>query len=128
MSRLGPFLFAHWPETGALPHGGWWCDRRGRRHAREVFATAEGFRVEDRIGGPFAEAVLRWRLRPGNWDLLEDGVKGPAHLAITADAPLEFRLAEGMESLAYGKTSPLPVLEARVQTGATRLTTLIRLA
>lgn len=128
MPRLGPFLFAHWPEAGALPDGGWWRDRRGRTHAREVFATPEGFRVEDRIGGPFAEAVLRWRLRPGEWDLLKDGVKGPARLAIAADAPLGLRLVEGLESLAYGEVNPLPVLEARVRAGATRLTTLIRLA
>lgn len=127
MPRLGPFLFAHWPETGALPDGGWWRDRRGRAHAREVFATPEGFRVEDRIGGPFTEAVLRWRLRPGGWNLLKDGVKGPARLAVRADAPLQLCLVEGLESLAYGEVNPLPVLEARVRAGATRLTTLIRL-
>lgn len=128
MPRLGPFLFAQWPETGVLPDGGWCRDRRGRTHAREVFATLEGFRVEDRIGGPFAEAVLRWRLRPGEWNLLKDGVKGPARLAVTADAPIELRLVEGLESLAYGEVNPLPVLEARVRAGAARLTTLIRLA
>ncbi|WP_421992321.1 heparinase II/III family protein [Roseococcus sp.] len=127
MPRLGPFLFAHWPATGALPDGGWWRDRRGRTHAREVFATPDGFRVEDRIGGPFAEAVLRWRLLPAEWALTEDGVSGPARLVVTADAPLRLRLVEGLESLAYGEAYPLPVLEARVDAQARRLTTLIRL-
>lgn len=128
MPRLGPFLFLQWPENGVLPHGGWWRDRRGRSHAREVFATPEGFRIEDRIGGSFAEAVLRWRLAPGEWALTEDGVAGRACMGITADAPLGLRLVEGLESLAYGEVSPLPVLEARVGPGATRLTTVIRLA
>jgi len=128
MPRIGPFLFAHWPQTGALPDGGWWRDRRGRFHAREVFSEPDGFRVEDRIGGPFAEAVLRWRLMPGEWTLTKAGVEGPARLAVTADAPLQLRLVEGLESLAYGETNPLPVLEARVGAGVTRLTTRIRLA
>ena len=128
MPRLGPFLFAHWPATGALPHGGWYRDHRGRRHAREVFATGTGFRVEDRLGGSFAEAVLRWRLQPGPWRLSEQGVEGAATLTIAADAPLGLRLVEGLESLAYGATSPLRVLEARVGATATRLTTLICLA
>lgn len=128
MPRLGPFLFAHWPETGVLPDGGWLRDWRGRTHARELVATLGGFRVEDRIGGPFREAVLRWRLAPGEWRQVRDGVEGPAaRLTVSADAPVELRLAEGRESLAYGATSPLPVLEARVGAGATRLTTLIGL-
>lgn len=127
MPRLGPFLFAQWPETGVLPDGGWWRDRRGRRHRREIFATPGGFRVEDRISGPFAEAVLRWRLAPGAWGLTPDGAEGRARLAIAADAPFRLRLVEGLESLAYGETNPLPVLEARFGAAATRLTTTIRL-
>jgi hypothetical protein len=128
MPRLGPFLFAHWPETGALPDGGWLRDWRGRFHAREVFAIPEGFRVEDRIDGPFHEAVLRWRLAPGDWRPRRDGVEGPARLSVSADVPVELRLVEGQESLSYGETSPLPVLEARLSPGAARLTTLIRLS
>ncbi|TCH98086.1 heparinase [Roseococcus sp. SYP-B2431] len=129
MPRLGPFLFAHWPETGALPEGGWLRDWRGRFHAREVFATAEGYRIEDRVGGPFREAVLRWRLAPGGgWRPTRDGVEGPLRLSISGDAAIAFSLVEGQESLAYGKASPLPVLEARIGPGATRVTTLIRLS
>ncbi|MDB5413169.1 MAG: heparinase [Rubritepida sp.] len=121
MPRLGPFLLARWPETGALPDGGWIRDHRGRTHAREVFAAPEGFRVEDRIGGPFRDAVLRWRLAPGDWRLTEDGVEGPAaRLRVTADAPFDLRLGENLESLAYGKVGPAPLLEARARPGLSR--------
>lgn len=127
MPRLGPFLHAHWPETGPLPDGGWIRDRRGRFHAREVLAIPQGFRVEDRIGGRFAEAVLRWRLMPGGWRLDGQGVTGRARLVVTADAPCRMRLVEGRESLAYGQVSALPVLEVAVGAGARRLTTEVRL-
>ena len=127
MPRLGPFLFSHWPQTGDLPEGAWARDYRGRRHSREIFATPEGFRVEDRISGPFAAAVLRWRLAPGNWHLTGDGVAGMgARLRITADGPLELALGAGLESLAYGSATPLPILEARVGAKISRLTTIIK--
>lgn len=118
MPRLGPFLFHHWPETGALPEGGWWRDHRGRSHARELRAHPTGLLVEDRIAGPFRQAVLRWRLAPGAWRVTADGVVGAAaRLSLSADGPFRLRLVQGLESLAYGAATPLAVLEASV--GAT---------
>jgi hypothetical protein len=127
MPRLGPFLFHHWPATGALPEGGWWRDHRGRSHARRLNALPDGLLVEDRIAGPFRQAVLRWRLAPGEWRRTTDGVTGPLmRLSLTADAALTLRLIEGRESLAYGAASPLPVLEACMNGSASRITTKIQ--
>ena len=127
MPRLGPFLFSHWPEAGELPDGGWLRDRRGRTHTREVFAEPWGFRVEDRIGGAFAQAVLRWRLAPGAWWLTPDGVAGPAaRLRVSADGPMRLRLEEAVESLAYGQASALPVLDVYLTARHSRITTEIR--
>jgi hypothetical protein len=124
MPRLGPFLFHHWPETGALPAGGWWRDHRGRRHARQIHAAPNGLRVEDEVSGPFGEAALRWRLAPGAWTLTGDGVVGAGiRLRLAADGPLALRLTEGLESLAYGVVSSLPVLEARMSGTTSRLET-----
>ena len=126
MPRLGPFLFSHWPETGDLPDGAWLRDHRGRTQAREVFAEPWGFRVEDRIGGPFAQAVLRWRLAPDDWHLTEDGVAGPAAtIRIAADGPFVLRFLGGVESLAYGQASALPVLEVGLVAADSRITTKI---
>lgn len=126
MPRLGPFLFHHWPETGALPEGAWWRDHRGRSHARQLRAHPAGLLVEDGIAGPFREAVLRWRLAPGEWRLSAEGVVGPAaRLSLRADGPFRLRLLEGVESLAYGATSPLPVLEACMGPAVSRITTKI---
>ena len=129
MPRLGPFLFSHWPGTGDLPEGAWLRDHRGRTHAREVFATPGGFRVEDRIGGAFKAAVLRWRLAPGDWRCTGAGVAGlGCRLRITADGPVRLALRQGLESLAYGSASALPVLEARVDAGISRLTTMVEVS
>lgn len=125
MPRLGPFLFHHWPDTGLLPEGGWWRDHRGRSHARELRAHPEGLLVEDRIAGPFREAVLRWRLAPGEWQLTADGVVGAAQLSLSADGPISLRLVEGLESRAYGVATPLPVLEACMGRTVSRVTTKI---
>ena len=124
MPRIGPFLFAHWPETGDLPNGAWLRDHRGRRHAREVFATPRGFRVEDRISGPFHSAALHWRLAPGDWRLTGDGVEADgARLRLLADGPLRLSLAEGRESLAYGVATPIAVLRNCSPNTITRITT-----
>jgi hypothetical protein len=128
MPRLGPFLFARWPETGALPDGAWLRDHRGRRHARQLFAEGRRWRVEDAVSGPFRAGVMRWRLSPGEWRQEGAGVRGPlASLAVTGDGPLTARLVMGEESLAYGAASALPVLEVAFGPRLSRLTTFISL-
>ena len=128
MARLGPFLFARWPKTGALPNGAWLCDHRGRRHAREVLAHGRDWQVQDAVSGPFRAGVLRWRLAPGDWRQEGAGVAGRrARLSLAADGPLAVRLVQGEESLAYGAASPVPVLEVTFGPGVSRLETSIAL-
>jgi len=124
MLRAGPFLFARWPETGALPDGAWLRDHRGRIHERRIKVTPAGFAVEDRVRGPFTQAVARWHLAPGEWVLTADGVVGPpGRLRIHSRAPVMLRLAETLESLAYGAASPRPVLEVAWGGGERSVTT-----
>ena len=126
MPRVSRFLFSHWPAMGVLPDGAWLRDRRGRRHARQVRAEGRRWVVEDRIGGPFRAAALRWRLAPGPWRALPDGAEGPAaRLRISADGPFACGLEQGWESPAYGDVRPAPVLVARVGGGITNLKTVI---
>ncbi len=126
MPRLSRFLFARWPATGTLPEGGWLRDWRGRRHERRVRPEGRRWVVEDRIAGPFREAVLRWRLAPGEWHAVRDGVEGPlGRISVTADVPVDHALEQGWESPAYGEVRPVPVLCARVTPPVTNLTTVI---
>lgn len=115
MPRVGPFLFARWPRMTPLPFGAALRDHRSRTHAREVTKLPDGLRVADQLGGPFATAVLRWRLAPGPWTLTPDGAAlGRHRLTLAADMPMVLTLATGWESLSYGAMTPCPVLEARV--------------
>ncbi|WBV43169.1 heparinase II/III family protein [Pseudoroseomonas cervicalis] len=126
MPRLGRFLFGGWPRLAPLPQGAALRDRRGRRHARQVALLPGGaWQVEDRVAGRFGRVTLRWRLGPGDWRLLADGVAGPARLALSADAPLALALEEGHESPAYGVVRPCRVLAARAAAPVSRLVTRI---
>ncbi len=124
MPRVGRFLFARWPSCRAIPGGAALRDWRGRRHARRVALTDRSLTVEDRVGGPFAALVLRWRLAPGDWRLTANGVEADAaRIAVTADAPLRLRIAPGWESPAYGVVVPAPVLEAAARAPVSRIVT-----
>lgn len=115
MPRLGPFLFARWPDAGKLPGGGWVRDAKGRLHERRVALDAAGALVEDRLSGPFREAALRWRLPPGPWRLTADGAEGPRHrLRAAAARPLGIALERGWHSPAYGVVEPCDVLVLRL--------------
>jgi len=128
MPRLSRFLYAQWPETGALPAGGWIRDHRGNRQAREVAVAGRRWRVTDRVAGPFRHLALRWRLAPAAWRLTADGAESPlARLVLVADAPLALTLEQGWESPAYGVVRPAPVLAARAVAPVGRIVTEVNL-
>jgi hypothetical protein len=85
--------------------------------------------VADRLAGPYRIATLRWRLAPGDWRLVGNGVAGPlARLRISADGPLALALEQGVESPAYDVLRPAPVLVARLRAPGRWLETRIDLA
>lgn len=128
MPRLSRFLFARWPRCRAVPGGAALRDRRGRRHERRFVLEDRRLTVRDSVAGPFATLTLRWRLAPGDWRLTASGVEGAAaRIAITADAALRLRLAQGWESPAYGEVVPAPVLEATARAPVARLMTVVDL-
>lgn len=129
MPRLSRFLFARWPRCRALPDGAALRDWSGCSHQRRFRLEPARLTVEDRLAGPFAHAVLRWRLAPGDWRLVPGGAEGPlARIAVTADAPCRIRLVSGWESPAYGVVVPAPVLAVAVAAPVSRLITVLDLA
>jgi len=126
MPRVGRFLFARWPRCRAVPDGATMRDARGRRHERRVHVADGAVTIEDRVAGPFAHLVLRWRLAPGAWRVTADGVQGSrARLRLAADAPCRIRLAQGWHSPTYGVVEPAPVLELAAAAPVARLTTIV---
>lgn len=127
MPRAGRFLYAHWPWLRPLPDGALSRDRRGRRHARRVAVMGREWRIIDEVGGRFRSLTLRWRLGPGAWRLMPEGVTGPALLRVTADAPLHFVEEEGWESPAYGVVRPCRVLAVHAAAPVSRIVTRVTL-
>lgn len=129
MPRLSRFLFARWPACRALADGAALADHRGRRHERRFRLSPAGIEVEDSLSGPFARAMLRWRLAPGPWRRTAVGAEGPGmRIALGADVPHRIRLASGWESPAYGAVRPAPVLELALHGPAARIATRVEVA
>lgn len=128
MPRLGPFLFGRWPRCRAIPDGAKMRDWRGNRHARRIECRGRLWRVEDQVRGDFRRLALRWRLAPGDWRRIADGVESAkARITLSADAPFSLELIRGWESPAYGRVEPAPVLELRANRPIGRIFTEIAL-
>lgn len=125
MPRRGRFLMGPWPDGGVLADGGWIRDTRGNLHERRVFAATHVWRIEDRLAGPFASAVLRWRLDPAlDWRATPDGIEA-AGVTLTIAGAAAVTLERGWISPAYGQVAPALVLTARLPRGPARIATYI---
>lgn len=143
MPRLGRFLLGNWLRTDRLQplfedgqsshfatgyRGG-----RGARHHRSVRLQDAALQVVDEVQGFDCQAVLRWRLMPGDWQLLQspDGIcltlneEFQFSLNVSADVSItRFELVEGWESRHYLEKTLLPVLEVEIQQAGTLTTQL----
>jgi hypothetical protein len=74
--------------------------------------------VSDVVTGVHGRAVLRWRLRPGNWQPKGHALSDGRHrIAVTANVPItRFELVDGWESRYYRRRTELPVLEVEIAT------------
>ena len=86
--------------------------------------TDGSLKVMDRISGFRKKAVLRWRLKPGNWQLEGDTLSnGQQSLTIAGDMPIQrIELVDGLESRYYLDKSSVPVLEVEVNSPGYLLT------
>jgi hypothetical protein len=127
MPKVGRFLWGQWLKTtsvrhvtstsGALEFAAEYEDAWGCRHRREVELRESSLVVRDSIAGPFRQAVLRWRLQPGDWRTDCDQVSNKdVALKITTTAPIaRCEMREGWESRYYMQRASLPVFEVEVR-------------
>ena len=139
MPRLGRFLFGSWLqpsevgelalEDGWLSWSGAYEDGEGCRHRRTVSTDGATWRIVDEIEGQKKEAMLRWRLAPGDWVLDGETLHGAlATISIKAEQPPEaIRLVDGKESRYYLDLQTIPVLEVEFGPDARSVTTTITL-
>lgn len=128
MPRLGRFLFGAWLKTSerspevlhreeAVSFSAAYTDWLGCLHRRTARLEASRMVVEDEIAGFKDKAILRWRLRPGDWLREGDGWEsGGMRIGIKTDVPIvRMEIVEGWESRYYLKRDPLPVLEVETK-------------
>jgi hypothetical protein len=125
MPRISRFLYGKWiaarVEVPLRASGGravWQASYRDPWncfHRRKIEMRDDCWRVTDVIRGYRRQAVLRWRLVPGDWTLLGNKVVGGGmEISIASDHPVSLALQEGWESRYYAQKSPLPVFTATV--------------
>jgi len=143
MPRISRFLLGDWLKTrrqealqecsSAVQFGAGYRDGQGSSHFRRIRLCNADLRVEDELSGFKEKAVLRWRLAPGEWQLvlLADGPRvtrtgqHPVTLKVTSSVPItRAEMVEGWESRHYLEKTPLPVLEIEVRQAGTLTTEL----
>lgn len=129
MPRLGRFLRGAWLRTCKLQEPqcqangatitavAAYCDWKGALHRREISLSDNGLVVIDTVSGFEREAVLRWRLPAGDWQLQESKLKaGKITIQVWANVPIErLALVDGWESRYYLNREIVKVLEVCVR-------------
>jgi hypothetical protein len=144
MPRLSRFLLGDWLKTERLQplqedeqsthFAAGYRDGKGARHRRSVNLKIDGLQVVDEVQGFARQALQRWRLMPGDWELKwsADGWRLSLNggrqfsLNVSADVPItRCELVEGWESRHYLEKTPVPVLEVEIKQAGTLKTELL---
>ncbi len=136
MPRLSRFLFGNWLNAARVEAlkvnseedhcGAGYSDQWGASHYRSIDLSEHRLKVTDTVSGFQEKAVLRWRLKPGNWELKGNTLSDErCSLVISADIPVDdIALSKGWESRYYLSREVTPVLEVVVSKPACLVTEL----
>lgn len=138
MPRLSRFLFGAWLKSNRvepLIHSGdtqscgaGYRDWQGAEHFRRAELSEQVLKVTDQVSGFASKAILRWRLKPGEWTIDVDAQRiqsGEFNLTVTTAISIKrFELVEGWESRYYLQKTPLPVLEIEIDQPGELITTI----
>lgn len=137
MPRLGRFLYGDWVRVLGEPAitssaeghswGGSYTDVWGAQHKRTVTLRPDALSVVDQVNGFSRNAVLRWRLAPGNWSQNETGCSSDmGRIRVESSVPIRrMSLESGWESRHYLEKSAVPVLEVEIDQSPAALTTTV---
>jgi hypothetical protein len=132
MPHISRFLLGHWLQTDWLQplskteheqsYGAGYRDHQGATHRRSVQLSDTQLHITDQISGFHQQAVLRWRLHPGDWEAQGTpehpqwySPKQHITLNIQASMPItRYQIVEGWESRHYLEKTAMPVLEVTV--------------
>jgi hypothetical protein len=117
MPRLGRYLFASWLEPSRLEFREdqmtlGYQDSWQVKHNRTLTVSETGWLVQDTFSGFQHEALLTWRLAPGQWRLEGQRLEGET-MTLELDGEVELELKEAPESRYYLDQTMIPVLHVR---------------
>jgi hypothetical protein len=133
MPRISRFLLGDWLKTnrmlklkddcGTSRFAAGYCDSQGASHFRHVSLADSRLKVIDDVKGFKKNAVLRWRLLPGDWHLERSNQGSDALLKLSNEVTIKIssnvrikrcQLIQGWESLHYLEKTFVPVLEVEI--------------
>jgi len=137
MPRLGRFLFGNWLKTSFLEplnedkqitsFGAGYLDRQGIGHHRTIQLSDSYLIVKDKAFGFKTQAILRWRITPGKWNISFNGDQylfecnevlinnSLRKISISANVPIiRCEIVEGWESRFYQEKIHATILEVEV--------------
>jgi hypothetical protein len=131
MPRLSRFLFGNWLKTKWIStlcteenihyFEAAYISSYGAFHQRYLELTEQSLCIKDNLKNFQSKAILRWRLKPGDWRLEGQTVINELHLlSIKTTMPIKrIEIVQGWESRFYLHKSRLPVLEVEVADAGT---------
>jgi hypothetical protein len=126
MPRLSRFLFGSWlradhvstvrEEQRSTSFSAGYRDSHGAVHHRTIVLRPGSLEVRDELSGKFENAVIRWRLIPGPWEMNSSGASdGQRTIRVESGQVVSRKeIVRGWESRLYGEKTPIPVLEVEV--------------
>lgn len=125
MPRISRFLLSHWLQTtrksfnfseSLKNFSTTYSDYLGCTHERSLALTDSHLKITDTVSGFKNSAILRWRLKPGQWKLAGNKISNGVHcIAIQSNVKINrIEITSGIESIYYFQESSLPVIEIEI--------------
>ncbi|NOR68917.1 MAG: heparinase [Methylomarinum sp.] len=125
MPRLSRFLLGDWLKTrfkkdlrsydSKVEFSVAYKDKFKCQHQRSIVLTNQSLVVADKVKGFNNKAILRWRLKPGDWLLKgQEFTEGNHIVSISSDVKMRIELVKGHESRYYYKENIIPVIEIEI--------------
>jgi len=136
MPRYGRFLFGAWlkaknvigvhEENGTQISSASYTDSKGASHTRRVELGQNWMICTDDVKGFAESAVLKWRVPPGDWILVNGNfINNKIKISVTADVEKEMCIYNSIESRYYTLAEPITVLETVVKDTARIITKVV---
>ncbi len=128
MPRLGPFLLGNWrkmkdfsgiaKDCNSINWQGTYVysERSSATHSRQVNYTNSIWTITDYVNGASECIILRWRLKPDAWVLIDNCLKCEnIRMVFNSKEEMSVTLKNCFESRYYDSVSEAPLLELKVE-------------